>query len=209
MSPAALMERIYALLKERVTHGHYSMGARIDPASLARELTASVTPVRDALHRLVGERLVEHLHPAGFVVPTWNEPDLRDAYSWCDEILSLVLSRAAPARIAQNCSSIDLDPSHVAASTSRLFEAIALASDNFEHLHALKLVNERLHRVRSIEPIAPDQTTRELTDIQRHAGDEAMPELRRALTRFHRSRLKSVSTVIRLLRKPTEPGIIK
>lgn len=51
--------RVYAAIKQQLLEGAFRPGERIEPAILSDELGASVTPVRDALHRLAGERLVE------------------------------------------------------------------------------------------------------------------------------------------------------
>ena len=59
MSPGPIFERVYLALKAQVTSGAFAPGDRLEPAALGEALNASITPVRDALHRLVGERIVE------------------------------------------------------------------------------------------------------------------------------------------------------
>src|SRR3546814_4258715 len=59
MSPGATMERVYIELKARAMRGEFAPGERLDPAVLARNLEVSATPVRDALHRLSGERIID------------------------------------------------------------------------------------------------------------------------------------------------------
>ena len=78
MSPGATMERVYRVLKAQVMHGEFAPGERLDPSVLARDLGASPTPVRDALHRLSGERLVDSWHQEGLRQPIVGEGDLRD-----------------------------------------------------------------------------------------------------------------------------------
>ena len=59
------MERVYFELKAKVMRAAFAPGERLDPAQLARNLGVSPTPVRDALHRLSGERLIETWHQEG------------------------------------------------------------------------------------------------------------------------------------------------
>jgi len=61
MTPPGTFDRVYAAIRKRLRDGLYRPGERLEPALLSDELNASVTPVRDALHRLTGERLVEAL----------------------------------------------------------------------------------------------------------------------------------------------------
>jgi len=58
MIPGATFERVHAGLRARLHAGRFVLGEPLEPQHLADELNASITPVRDALQRLVGERLV-------------------------------------------------------------------------------------------------------------------------------------------------------
>src|ERR1700746_388476 len=91
-------ERVYAAIKARLRSGVYRPGERLEPAALADELNASVTPIRDALHRLTGERLVEAPRHEGFRVPMLTETTLRHLYAWHQDLLLLaILNRRNPA----------------------------------------------------------------------------------------------------------------
>ena len=59
MSAGTTMERVYLELKARIVAAELPPGTRLGPAELAKILDASPTPVRDALYRLSGERVVE------------------------------------------------------------------------------------------------------------------------------------------------------
>src|SRR5574338_228961 len=94
MTPPGTFDRVYAAIKQRLRDGVYRPGTRLEPATLSDELNASVTPVRDALHRLTGERLVEAPRHEGFRVPLVTESMLRQLYSWHLDILLVALARA-------------------------------------------------------------------------------------------------------------------
>ncbi|KAB2855628.1 MAG: GntR family transcriptional regulator, partial [Sphingopyxis terrae] len=87
MSPGATMERVYLDLKARILAGTYPPGTRLEAAQLAKSLASSATPVRDALYRLSGERIIESWHQEGFRQPLLSEADLVDLYWWTGALL--------------------------------------------------------------------------------------------------------------------------
>jgi DNA-binding GntR family transcriptional regulator len=60
MSPGQTFERVYLELKRQLHEGTRPPGTPLEPTAIGDELGTSFTPVRDALHRLVGESLVEN-----------------------------------------------------------------------------------------------------------------------------------------------------
>src|SRR3546814_17067104 len=62
MSPAHVFEPTYEAIKRRLMTGEWASGTRIEAARMADELGVSVTPVRDSLYRLNGERMVDFTH---------------------------------------------------------------------------------------------------------------------------------------------------
>lgn len=54
-----LWDRVYAALESALLSGRYAPGARILLRDVADELGVSLTPVRDAVNRLVAERVLE------------------------------------------------------------------------------------------------------------------------------------------------------
>ena len=96
MSPAQAMERSYATLKQMLRDGVFAPGARLEAIRLSDELGVSMTPVRDVLHRLAGERLVEASSREGFHVPRFTEAALRDLYEWNSALLSMAVRTRRP-----------------------------------------------------------------------------------------------------------------
>jgi len=60
------VEALYGKLKEMAVNFRIRPGERINEVALARELDASRTPLREALNRLVAERLIEFQPGKGF-----------------------------------------------------------------------------------------------------------------------------------------------
>lgn len=96
MSPGATMERVYLDLKARILSGAYPPGTRLEAAQLSNSLASSATPVRDALYRLSGERIIESWHQEGFRQPLLSEADLVDLYGWAGALLSMALKGRSP-----------------------------------------------------------------------------------------------------------------
>ncbi|MCM8732421.1 GntR family transcriptional regulator [Hephaestia sp. GCM10023244] len=188
MNAGSITERVYDALKRRLTGGSYRPGERLDPTTLAETLISSVTPVRDALHRLTGERLVETHPGTGFSVPHVTDADLRDLYEWSGQILTLAVRHSGPR-----------DPTaQTDITTPRLFERIAAQSRNVEHAAAISTLNARLALARSVEPGLLDDLTEELHAMARaFAADDK--DLSQLIVRYHRRRIRAAAEIVRSL----------
>lgn len=195
MSPGATFDRVYLALKEQLGTGRFASGAHLDPTALSEELNASVTPVRDALHRLVGERLVSAPRGDGFRVPLLTEAALRDLYGWNGRILALALRSMTPAGAATEQPSSQ-DP---VARTEALFMTIAASSGSGE-LHAAVLnLNDRLRPVRRAEGRCLLDLDDELHALERASAGNALRDLRMQLARYHRRRDKAAPEILATL----------
>ena len=78
MAPEAVTaDRVHVGLRHDIVGGRYTPGAILIVHTLANEYGTSIAPVRDALHRLMGEGLVEPQHGGGFQLPRLTEEGLR------------------------------------------------------------------------------------------------------------------------------------
>src|SRR3546814_18453571 len=96
MNSGATFERVYDALKGRILGNEFRPGERLDPARLGSELHSSPTPIRDALHLLMGEGLVDTRLGSGFHVVMIDAPALQDLYSWNPEVLLLSVRSWSP-----------------------------------------------------------------------------------------------------------------
>ncbi|MDQ8757459.1 GntR family transcriptional regulator [Sphingosinicella sp. LHD-64] len=193
MSPGATFERVYRALKGRLADGRLGPGARIEPAILGTQLHASITPVRDALHRLVGERLVEAPEHDGFRVPLLTEAALRSLYEWNGLLLALAAGRLRP---GTSDDPIEARAEHEIAMAD-LFLRIANATGNAEHAQAVASLNHRLAPYRRVEPRLLADLGREHGEIDAALDDRA--RLRRALVRYHRRRIGRVPEILAMI----------
>ena len=191
MNPAPVFDRVYAGMKQLLREGAIGPGERLDPAALAERLVASITPVRDALHRLAGERLVE-AGSDGFAIPKTSEPDLRDLYDWNLQLLRIALQKSLSSRFAYEGRG---SSGPVAERAEHLFTAVAARSANQEHRLAVEAINDRLHAVRLIEPAVLPGTDEEYQALA--AAD--LRTLRTLLGNYHRRRIAAAPQLVRTL----------
>ena len=197
MSPGATFERVYRELKRRLGENAWPPGTPIEPALVGPELGASITPVRDALHRLVGERLVEAPGHNGFRVPRPGEAALRDLYAWNGRVLALAVSRMRFE--AGGAGGKPPEPVDVATATAGLFLRITRAAGSDEHVRVVAQLNDRLASCRQVEPRALDEVAGEQQALHLLLDAGERTELNRALTRYHRRRIAAVPRILALL----------
>ncbi len=193
MSPGATFERVYLALKERLGAARYAAGAHLEPAVLSHELNASITPVRDALHRLVGEGLVEAPRGDGFRTPLLTEVGLRHLYRWNGAMLNLAARSPHAGCPPEPDTGRDADAIET---TERLFLAIAAWPGNPEHVAAIARLNDRFRPIRRIETELMNGIEDEVAAIGRLTYDGASSGLRRAIAAFHRRREKAVGEIV-------------
>lgn len=197
MNRPGTFERVYDAIKQQLRAGLFRPGERLEPAILSYELNASVTPVRDALHRLTGERLVEAPRHEGFRVPLVTETALRHLYAWHRSLLLLALLNGRALPISIEAAGPESDDSSV--TLARVFLALVQSTGNPEHILALEGVAERLQPIRRLEHLLLEHAEEEREEFQ-HAVEAAnRGALRRAINRYHRRRIRIVPQLLERL----------
>jgi DNA-binding GntR family transcriptional regulator len=90
-----LSERAYLFIRNKLALGELPPGTRLINRSLAREVGVSLTPVREALNRLVSDGLLEYRAGLGTFVPIPNLRDLQELYDLRKTLESNAVSKAA------------------------------------------------------------------------------------------------------------------
>lgn len=206
MTPPGTFDRVYAAIRQRLREGRYRPGDRLEPALLADELNASVTPVRDALHRLTGERLVEAPRHEGFRVPTMTEMLLRQLYAWHLDLLLLALMRQQQASALPTEVAVEDDPagSPVHERLNAMFVALARSGGNPEHVAAVEALSYRLEPVQQLERFFLDETEAETEAILQALQANDRKALRSSLVQYHRRRQRIVPQLLAYLHQPRD-----
>lgn len=205
MSPGATMERVYRELKARAMRGEFAPGERLDPSVLARDLDASATPVRDALHRLSGERLIDSWHQEGFRQPILAEADLHDLYEWAAALLTLALAGRIPDPTLPDSAPSESRDLDYAADVARLFRAIAWLSANRELRFAVSNLIDRSHAFRAAELRVDRGCSAAVAAMDEDFRFRRWGALRAKITRFHHRRLAFAGRVVAEMRPREQP----
>lgn len=198
MSPPGTFERVYAAIKNQLRIGAFRPGERLEPAALSGQLNSSVTPIRDALHRLTGERLVEAPRHEGFRVPLVTESMLRHLYAWHLDLLLLATARRHWRPVSVEGTE-DATAFALASQLDRqnaLFLKLAEAGGNPEHLLALRALIERMEPYQRFEDELLDAVQKETENIAVAISAGDRKSLRRSLIAYHRRRARLVPELI-------------
>jgi len=76
----SVREKTYDTLKSKILSGRFVQGERLTEEHIAEELGVSRTPVREALHKLEQEGLIEPLESRGFCVPMDSQEEIEDLF---------------------------------------------------------------------------------------------------------------------------------
>lgn len=198
MNSGATAERVYDAVKRRVLTGAYRPGERIEVAALAEALDSSNTPVRDALHLMVGERLVETRAGDGFHLRHLDVALLHDLYAWNAQVLLLSL-RGLASRHAERPATVDPksdDPGDV---TGEQFAAVARRGGNIEHLREIQSINDRLHAARLADSKVIADWHDEIRAIAAKIEANDVAALRHLIISYHRRRQRLAIEILREL----------
>jgi len=195
VSPSHVLEPTYASIKGWLVASVWPDGHRLEANRIAEELGVSITPVRDSLSRLVGERLAELTPGNGFRVPLRSEQDLKDLLAFNLELLRLALGYHGITGSSQNPASHD-----AASRIEALFEHLACRSDNREVHASMLSLNDRLHGTRRVDAAIGNDARDEIGGMEQLARSPgATRELLQVLERYHEERIARAAIYVRHL----------
>lgn len=203
MSPGPTFDRVYRALKGRLLSAGFAPGEHLEPAALGEELHASVTPVRDALHRLAGERLVDAPFHDGFCTAAFTEAELRDMFGWSATLVDLALRRTPAETAAINPHPTRVGSDHFS-EASELFMTMVHWLGPCELAMAIEGIVERLAAVRTVEPAVFDDTAEELAELHFLHASGNHTALRRGVATYHRRRQRAAPDLLAALRRETQ-----
>jgi DNA-binding GntR family transcriptional regulator len=195
MSPAHVFEPTYEAIKRRLMAGEWASGTRIEAARLADDLGVSVTPVRDSLYRLNGERMVDFTPGEGFHAHRLTETEFRDLLE-LHLILLLAAIATAPKGAAATVAAEQPYPDRVA----DLFLAIAERSSNSEIVASIAAIGDRLQLSRHFDSTILADVEAEYPMIEAAVADsEPQAQVRGLLLGYHERRAHEAASYARAL----------
>jgi DNA-binding FadR family transcriptional regulator len=195
-------ERVYAAVKRELLSGALAPGERVDAAWMAERHAASITPVRAALHRLVGEGLVVTEAGEGFHTPRVSEASLRDLYTWNSRCLQLASQlAAAPSNPVMPHVTTDPGDFDVITETETLFAAVAARSGNEQCQATIAAMNDKLHVARTQETGLFADVREEWSNLAATLSEGQSGPINTALAAYHRRRIRAASELVRLMHR--------
>jgi DNA-binding GntR family transcriptional regulator len=185
------MERSYSALKAQLREGIHPPGYRLEANRIADEFGVSITPIRDALNRLVGEELVVASSGEGFHVPRLSEADLRDLYEWHSALIVMAT------RTIRSLPEVELVGEAITAASpaeaaSACFSLLAERVPNGELRAAILNAGDRLHPFRLAEDVVLAPKTAELEELLAWVAGQSA-----AIRRYHAARMRAVPNLLR------------
>jgi len=100
-NPKTIRRKVYDYLREKLLSGEIPPHAHLIEAKIAQEIGTSRTPVREALHNLELEGLIESIPRVGYVVKPISEQEVEEI---CEirAIIEILATRWAVAKARQN-----------------------------------------------------------------------------------------------------------
>ena len=195
MSPAHVLEPTCTKLKQMLMEGVWPPGEKLEALRLADELGVSMTPVRDCLNRLVGERLVDMKPGEGYRVPRLSEKALRDMLAVNGALLELTLVDRS-----EEWSDVEFksENSSYADRVNAFFDLIASLSGNITIIETVRSLNERMHAVRMKDPLVFPDAMQEIKELEQLLTKQEA-SLPRKLHLYHQRRRAKVSALIDLI----------
>jgi DNA-binding GntR family transcriptional regulator len=92
----AIRDSAYEILREKIMQKEFAPGQRLGLEAIERQLGISRTPLREALHRLASERLVEIVPRSGTFVTVLSSEDIAESYEVRRAIELYAIEVAAP-----------------------------------------------------------------------------------------------------------------
>jgi DNA-binding GntR family transcriptional regulator len=103
---SSLVDRVAERLEWAITNGELSPGSRLSEQALAKEFGVSRGPLREALRRLEGRKLIERKPNIGPRVATLSESKLREIFSVREALEGLACRLAAEQMTDQELSQL-------------------------------------------------------------------------------------------------------
>jgi len=151
---------VYSVIRDMAISFDFKPGERINEVQLAKQLGVSRTPLREAMQKLVSEKLMRWERNKGFFCHMLNEKEVSNLYEFRkiieEQAAYLTVKRAsdedllAVQKIAEDYSSISKDVSKetLISLDQEIHERLVSLSGNQELLSTLRQINQRIYFIR-------------------------------------------------------------
>jgi DNA-binding GntR family transcriptional regulator len=154
---------VYKRVRDMAIAFNFKPGDRINEVHLAKELSVSRTPLREAMQQLVSEKLLRWERNKGFFCRDLDEKEVLDLYEYRglleEQSIKLACARATQGQIQEmsdflnehKAQYIDVDCDRQVWIDQEFHQMIAASAANDELYNALLRVNQRIYFMRWID----------------------------------------------------------
>jgi DNA-binding GntR family transcriptional regulator len=143
----SVREKTYEILKTGIFSGRFHPGERLAEEHLAEEMGVSRTPVREALHKLEQDGLIEPLGSRGFCIPHDSAEEIEDLFELRAVLegytLKIICERINDEQIALFEKIID--KADAALARQKIAEVFLLNTQFHDTLHSMVADKRRIH----------------------------------------------------------------
>jgi len=192
-------DRIYREIKAKIVSGEFGVAEKLEAPSLARLFGTSVTPVREALFRLVGEEFVRTAPNGGFQIQPLTRASLKEMYSLTQALLLMSLSRASRDRLPAQATplrTVGVEETETPESIGAIFRSVFLLAGNRHIVEIGSRLIDRLAPVRHVEANVIGGTDAEQAMMLRLSQNSDFGGLRRAVYAYHRRRIVGAAQLL-------------
>jgi DNA-binding GntR family transcriptional regulator len=119
MASNTFYDESYAMLRAQILDGSLKPGTRLQQDDIARQFGLSRVPLREAIRKLEGERLVVVIPRRGVTVPDLSDEDLIDIYLIRIQLEPLAFRRAVEAGTDEQIADLNAKTEELAALLDR------------------------------------------------------------------------------------------
>jgi DNA-binding GntR family transcriptional regulator len=119
MASNTFYDESYAMLRAQILDGSLKPGTRLQQDDIARQFGLSRVPLREAIRKLEGERLVVVVPRRGVTVPDLSDEDLKDIYVIRIQLEPLAFRRAVEAGTDEQIADLTVKTEELAALLDR------------------------------------------------------------------------------------------
>ncbi len=140
-------EKTYEHLKSNIFAGRFAPGERLAEEHLAEELGVSRTPVREALHKLEQDGLIEPLESRGFCIPRDSAEEIEDLFELRTVLEGYTLKIICERITEEQIATLDalIDKAEEALRRKRIEEVFNWNTRFHDSLHDLVADKRRFH----------------------------------------------------------------
>jgi DNA-binding GntR family transcriptional regulator len=182
----ANFETLYAAVSDLLAGGRYRPGDRIGLKALSEALGVSVTPLREALSRLVGRDVVTERRTEGYYLTRLDARDIADLYGLHKICVERALQALPPGSVDARASDGDI---------WQHFDALVMASGDRILAGVRRYLDDRLALIRRCERELLGDEADAQRRLQSSIATSDLDAARAAVDRFHETRIDRATDI--------------